>query len=245
MPGSCKRDSSHSQNLSILAKRKLLKFAENATFTHFFQPTWEELQVGFPMQGRWATDYFRNDHPLILEVGCGKGEYTVGLATKYPGKNFIGVDKKGARMWRGAKTTQEGNLPNVAFIRALAENLPQLFGPEEVDEIWITFPEPQPNSPRAKKRFTSRQFLDRYKKFLKPGGIVHLKTDNDSLFRYTLDIIKDDGHELLFSTENIYEQTDDTEIYDVLQVRTHYESLWLEQGLTIKYLRFRMGPGVH
>ena len=226
-----------------MAKRKLQRFAENATFRHFFQPAWEELQAGFPLKGIWRKEYFRNEHPLIIEVGCGKGEYTVSLARKYADANFIGLDKKGARMWRGAKTTDEISLPNVAFIRVLAEHLPDIFAPEEVDEIWITFPEPQPNSPRTKKRFTSPQFLERYREILNPKGIIHLKTDNDLFFKYTLDVINAGKHELLYRTEDLYGNANDPEVMDVLPVQTHYEKIWLEQGLKIKYLKFRLQPG--
>ena len=223
-----------------MAKRKLQRFAENATFRHFFQPTWEELQDGFSLKGQWRKDYFGNEHPLIVELGCGKGEYTISLARKYPGADFIGVDKKGARMWRGAKTTKETELTNVAFVRVLAENLPDIFAPGEVDEIWITFPEPQPNSPRTKKRFTSPQFLERYRKILKPRGVIHLKTDNDMLFEYTMEVIRNGDHDLLYQTGDLYGVADDPEVVDVLPVQTHYEKIWLEQGLKIKYLKFRL-----
>ena len=161
-----------------MAKRKLQRFAENETFNHFFQPGWEELSAGFSLHGKWNSDFFRNYNPVIIEVGCGKGEYTVELAKKYTTKNFIGIDKKGARMWRGAKTSDEEKHSNVAFVRVRAENICKVFGEAEVDEIWITFPEPQPNSPRHSKRFTSPEFIERFKKILKPGGIIHLKTDN-------------------------------------------------------------------
>jgi tRNA (guanine-N7-)-methyltransferase len=227
-----------------LAKRKLERFAENATFSHFFQPNWENLQEGFPLQGNWNRDFFLNDHPIVIEVGCGKGEYTVALATKYPDKNFIGIDKKGARMWRGAKTSIETALPNVAFVRALAENLPKLFGVKEVDELWITFPEPQPNSPRIKKRVTSPHFLQRYRSFLKPGGMIHLKTDNQEFYEYTLEVIRTDGHRLLYSNPDLYDQAGDPEVADVIPVQTHYEKIWLEQGLKIKYLRFCLNMAV-
>jgi tRNA (guanine-N7-)-methyltransferase len=225
-----------------LAKRKLERFAENATFTHFFQPSWEELQIGFPLKGLWLDKYFRNQFPISIEVGCGKGEYTVGLAEKYPGRNFIGIDKKGARMWRGARTTKDNSLVNVAFVRIKAECLTDVFAEAEVDEIWITFPEPQPNSPKAKKRFTSPEFMERYKKILKPGGIIHLKTDNDFLFKYTLDIIREFGHNLLYATEDLYANADHFLVKDVIPVQTHYEKMWLEKGLKIKYLRFQLQP---
>ena len=207
---------------------------------HFFQPTWNDLQSGFPLRGKWQSDYFRNDNPVIIELGCGKGEYTVSLAERYPHNNYIGIDKKGARMWRGAKTTEQNNLPNVAFVRILAEQLKEIFSPEEVAEIWITFPEPQPNSPRVKKRFTSPQFIERYRHILKPAGIIHLKTDNDVFFEYTLKVIEESGYELLFSTADLYSRPDDEEVKDVIAVKTHYEKMWLEQGLKIKYLRFRI-----
>jgi tRNA (guanine-N7-)-methyltransferase len=218
----------------------LERFAENASFTHFFQPTWEELESGFALKGNWLKEYFRNENPLIIEVGCGKGEYTVSLAEKYPACNYIGIDKKGARMWRGAKTTKENELPNAAFVRVRAENIPGIFSNDEVDEIWITFPEPQPNSPRTKKRFTSPQFLERYARVLKPGGLIHLKTDNDLFYEYTLDVIRESGHNLLYSTADLYSQPLDLEVKDVIPVQTHYEKIWLEQGLKIKYLRFQL-----
>ena len=224
-----------------MAKRKLQRFAENATFTHFFQPVWEELIKGFPLRGKWNSDFFKNANPIVIEMGCGKGEYTVDLSDKYPDRNFIGIDKKGARMWRGAKTSNEENRKNVAFVRTRAENICKVFGENEIDEIWITFPEPQPNSPRHSKRFTSPEFVARYRQLLKPGGIIHLKTDSDLFYSYTLEIIKAGGHELLYNNSNLYENSSDPEVKDVVEVQTHYEKMWLSQGLTIKYLRFRLG----
>ena len=223
-----------------MAKRKLQRFAENETFEHFFQPGWEELSAGFSLRGNWRSGFFRNDKPLIIEMGCGKGEYTVDLSGKYPERNFIGIDKKGARMWRGAKTSIEANRPNVAFLRIRAENICQVFGPAEVDEIWITFPEPQPNSPRHSKRFTSPEFIERYRKLLKPGGLIRLKTDNDMFYNYTLDVISEQGHKLLYSNNDLYANPDDSEVKDVIDVQTHYEKIWLSQGLTIKYLKFKL-----
>jgi len=223
-----------------LAKRKLQRFAENATFNHFFQPEWEELSAGFSLRGKWNDDFFKNDNPIIIEMGCGKGEYTVDLSDKYPERNFIGIDKKGARMWRGAKISNEEDRPNVAFVRIRAENIGMVFGPDEIDEIWITFPEPQPNSPRHSKRFTSPEFIERYRKVLKPGGTIHLKTDNDMFYNYTLDVIKEDGHHLIYNNSDLYANPGDPEVKDVIDVQTHYEKIWLEQGLTIKYLRFRL-----
>jgi tRNA (guanine-N7-)-methyltransferase len=223
-----------------LAKRKLQRFAENATFNHFFQPLWEELAAGFPLRGKWNSDFFGNNNPVIIEMGCGKGEYTVDLSDKYPERNFIGIDKKGARMWRGAKTSIEDNRKNVAFVRTRAENICMVFGPGEIDEIWITFPEPQPNSPRHSKRFTSPEFISRYRKMLKPGGSIHLKTDSDLFYTYTLEVISESGHDLLYSNGDLYANPTDPEVKDVVDVQTHYEKIWLSQGLTIKYLRFRL-----
>ena len=223
-----------------MAKRKLQRFAENATFNHFFQPLWEELAAGFPLRGKWNSDFFGNNNPVIIEMGCGKGEYTVDLSDKYPERNFIGIDKKGARMWRGAKTSIEDNRKNVAFVRTRAENICMVFGPGEIDEIWITFPEPQPNSPRHSKRFTSPEFISRYRKMLKPGGIIHLKTDSDLFYTYTLEVISESGHNLLYSNGDLYANPSDPEVKDVVDVQTHYEKIWLSQGLTIKYLRFRL-----
>jgi tRNA (guanine-N7-)-methyltransferase len=223
-----------------LAKRKLERFAENETFHHFFQPGWEELSAGFLLRGKWNSDFFSNTNPIVIEMGCGKGEYTVDLSAKYPHRNFIGIDKKGARMWRGAKTSKEENSANVAFVRARAENICKIFGPDEIDEIWITFPEPQPNSPRHSKRFTSPEFIARYRQILKPGGIIHLKTDNDMFYNYTMEVIQEGGHKLLYHIDDLYANPADPEVKDVVDVQTHYEKIWLEQGLTIKYLKFRL-----
>lgn len=223
-----------------MAKRKLQRFAENATFSHFFQPGWEELSAGFSLRGKWNAEFFGNNNPIVIEIGCGKGEYTVDLSEKYPERNFIGIDKKGARMWRGAKTSKEEDRPNVAFVRIRAENIYKVFAPGEVDEIWITFPEPQPNSPRHSKRFTSPEFIQRYRQILKPGGIIHLKTDNDMFYDYTLNVIKEGNHHLVYNNNNLYANPGDAEINDVIDVQTHYEKIWLEQGLTIKYLRFKL-----
>jgi tRNA (guanine-N7-)-methyltransferase len=225
-----------------LAKRKLERFAENATFKHFFQPSFFDLQTGFPLQGKWRKDFFHNNNPIIVELGCGKGEYTVALAARYPERNFIGIDKKGARMWQGGKTSHEASMPNVAFVRSRAELIGSVFGKSEVNEIWITFPEPQPNSPRSKKRFTSSQFLSRYKQILRPGGILHLKTDSNLVFESTLEVIQSGGHILHFSCDDLYNNVSDEKVQDVICVQTHYEKMWLGKGLTIKYLNFSLNP---
>lgn len=225
-----------------MAKRKLERFAENATFKHFFQPSFFDLKAGFPLKGKWNGDFFHNNNPLIIELGCGKGEYTVALAARYPNRNFIGVDKKGARMWRGGKTSHEEAMPNVAFVRSRAELIEYIFGPAEVSEIWITFPEPQPNSPRSKKRFTSPQFINRYRKILKDDGILHLKTDSDLVYKSTLEVIKAGGHKLNFTCDDLYKFNIDDQVQDVIAVQTHYEKMWLEKGFTIKYLNFSLNP---
>lgn len=223
-----------------MAKRKLQRFTENRTFNHFFQPTWEELEKGFFLKGCWNDSFFRNNHPIVLELGCGKGEYTVELAHKYPEKNYIGIDKKGARMWRGAKTSDTHDMDNVAFVRTQAENICSIFDTNEVDELWITFPEPQPRSLKVKKRFTSPAFLERFGVILKSGGIIHLKTDNDEFYNYTLEVIREGHHTLIFSTDDLYAQPPGDHTRDVSGVKTHYENIWLEQGLKIKYLKFNL-----
>lgn len=205
-----------------------------------FQLVWDDIRAGFPLKGKWQQDYFRNSNPVIIELGCGKGEYTVGLAGLYPDKNFIGLDKKGARMWRGAKTTAENNIPNIAFVRVQIESIDAVFAHGEVDEIWITFPEPHPNSPRTKKRFTSPQFINRYRQILKEGGVIHLKTDSDLVYTYTLDVIRAGGHHLIYSSDDLYAEEISYVTRDVVAVQTFYEQMWLAQGMKIKYLCFRI-----
>jgi tRNA (guanine-N7-)-methyltransferase len=223
-----------------LGKNKLERFAENNTFDHFFQPSFDDLMTGFPLKGKWHTDFFGNDHPIILELGCGKGEYTVNLAANYPDKNFIGLDKKGARLWRGGKTSKENQMGNVAFIRTRIEQIEHLFSAGEVSEIWITFPEPQPRTAKAKKRFTSPQFIERFRKIMKPEGIIHLKTDSDLFFDYTLEVINEDGHELIYSNTDLYNNPDDLKIKEVIAVQTFYEKMWLAEGCKIKYLEYKI-----
>ncbi|HPV56712.1 MAG TPA: tRNA (guanosine(46)-N7)-methyltransferase TrmB, partial [Tenuifilaceae bacterium] len=174
-----------------MAKNKLRRFAENETFENLFQPTMSDVMNGdFHLKGKWRSDYFKNSNPIVLELGCGKGEYSVGLAKMFPEKNFIGADIKGARLWRGAKTAVEEKMSNVAFIRTRIEHIASFFAPEEVDEIWVTFPDPQPREKKSKKRLTSSRFLNHYAKFLKPNGIVHLKTDSQALHAYTKAVIE-------------------------------------------------------
>lgn len=218
-------------------KNKLQRFAENKTFGNMFQLTYDEVKNGFELKGKWREKFFKNNNPLILELACGKGEYTVGLAERYPDKNFIGMDIKGARIWRGLVDAKEKNLNNVAFIRTRIDQIGFYFDKEEIDEIWITFPDPQPRVRDEKRRLTSPQFLERYKPLLKKDHIIHLKTDNIIFYDYTLDVIKEGGHKLLYTNEDIYNSDLDNE---VTQIQTFYEKIWLANGVKIKYLQFRL-----
>ncbi len=218
-------------------KNKLQRFAENKTFGNMFQLTYDEVKNGFELKGKWREKFFKNNNPLILELACGKGEYTVGLAERYPDKNFIGMDIKGARIWRGLVDAKEKNLNNVAFIRTRIDQIGFYFDKEEIDEIWITFPDPQPRVRDEKRRLTSPQFLERYKPLLKKDHIIHLKTDNLIFYDYTLDVIKEGGHKLLYTNEDIYNSDLDNE---VTQIQTFYEKIWLANGVKIKYLQFRL-----
>lgn len=193
------------------------------------------MDAGKPYKGNWAASFFNNGHPVVLELACGKGEYTVNLARLFPDKNFIGVDYKGNRIWRGAKTALEDGITNVGFLRIQIENLTDYFAPGEVDEIWITFPDPQPQLSREKKRLTSPRFLDQYRLLLKPGGIIHLKTDNDALHQYTHDQIAGLGLKLHIRTEDLYHSpyTD-----EVLSIKTYYEKKYLQVNKNINYLKF-------
>lgn len=220
-------------------KNKLQRFAENLTFSNLFQLPYEEVIKGFDLKGKWKTEFFKNNHPLVLELGCGKGEYTVEMAKRTPEKNFIGVDIKGARMWRGLKTAQEDGLKNVAFVRTRIELSEYYFGAREVDEIWITFPDPQVKAVRERKRLTSPRFLNRYALFLNPEAIIHLKTDALLLYDYTREVVEQGGHKLLEANEDIYASGMDNE---VTQIQTFYEKKWLKYGTKIKYLAFKLNP---
>lgn len=215
-------------------KKKLLRFAENETFDNFFQPPYREYIEGFPLKGKWH-EFFGNDNPIFLELGCGKGEYTIAQACKYPDRNFIGIDIKGSRMYLGCKISQEEQLKNVAFVRIQIEMIEHIFGPDEVKGIWVVFPDPQLKKANIKKRLTSPQFLNRYAKILAPGSKVNLKTDNDVLYHYTMAVVEEDKHQLEFSTADLYNSGYDG---DVMLTKTFYENIWLQEGLTIKYVRF-------
>lgn len=221
------------------SKNKLKRFNENETFANVVQPKRDELVNGeFNLKGQWNSSFFKNNNPLILELGCGKGEYTVGLAKKYPNKNFIGIDIKGARFWRGAKTAVEEGIENAAFLRTQIELIEYAFAEKEVDEIWITFPDPQIKYKRTKHRMTNSEFLERYKKILKPDGVVNLKTDSEFMHGYTLGLLHGAGHEVLYANHNVYKQEGSPE--EVTAIQTFYESQYLEKNKAITYIRFKI-----
>jgi tRNA (guanine-N7-)-methyltransferase len=221
------------------SKNKLKRFKENETFDNVIQPKREELVGGtFPFKGFWNKNVFKNENPIVLELGCGKGEYSIGLAKKYPDRNFIGIDIKGARFWRGAKTAIEEGISNVAFLRTQIELIEYAFDKNEVDEIWITFPDPQIKYKRTKHRMTNSEFLERYKKILKPEGIVNLKTDSEFMHGYTLGLLHGAGHEVLYANHNVYKQEGSPE--EVTAIQTFYESQYLEQNKPITYIRFKI-----
>jgi tRNA (guanine-N7-)-methyltransferase len=221
------------------SKNKLKRFKENETFVNVFQPTREEVVADqFPLKGKWNSDFFKNDHPIVLELGCGKGEYSVGLAERFPHKNFIGIDIKGARFWRGAKTALENGLHNVAFVRTQIELIEHCFAANEVSEIWITFPDPQIKYKRTKHRMTNAAFLDNYKKILQPNGLMHLKTDSEFMHGYTLGLLHGAGHEVLYANHNIYKNEGAPD--EVTGIQTFYESQYLEVNKAITYIQFRI-----
>ena len=225
--------------LEVGSKNKLKRFKENETFTNVFQPTREEV-VGdqFPLKGKWNSEFFKNDNPIVLELGCGKGEYSVGLAERFPEKNFVGIDIKGARFWRGAKTAVESGMNNVAFVRTQIELINHIFAENEISEIWITFPDPQIKYKRTKHRMTNAEFLERYKKILKPSGLMHLKTDSEFMHGYTLGLLHGLGHEVIYANHNIYKN--EGAPAEVTGIQTFYESQYLEVNKPITYIKFRI-----
>ncbi len=220
-------------------KNKLFKFAETKTFPHFFEPElYYDNTVDFKLKSKWNSDFFKNNNPIFLELGCGKGEYSVNMAKTNPDKNFIGIDIKGARMWRGAKDAMNCKLKNIAFVRTRVEFTPLCFTKNEIDEIWITFPDPQlgPKN-RIKKRLTSPRFLTYYQNFLKDNACINLKTDDTTLYNYTKQVLLANNLEILIDTDNLYK----SKYYvGVLQLKTHYEKLWNNENKDIKYLKFRL-----
>lgn len=223
-----------------MSKGKLQKFAEMETFQNVFQYPYSVISdVPFEMQGHWREQYFHNDNPIVLELGCGKGEYTVGLARMYHDVNFIGVDIKGARMHTGAKQALDEHLPNVAFLRTNIEIIDRFFGPDEVQEIWLTFSDPQMKNPR--KRLTSTYFMNRYRKFLVDRGVVHLKTDSNFLFTYTAFMVEKNSLPVLLRTEDLYHTGGlDERTRQILGIHTYYENQWIERGFNIRYMKFML-----
>lgn len=222
-----------------MVKNKLSKFAQINTFPNVVQPGDLHPCPDHPLKGQWNEKFFMNDNPIILEVGCGKGEYTTGLGTKFPGHNFIGIDIKGERLWKGAREALDSGLLNVAFLRIQAERINHFFSENEVSGIWLTFPDPQLQGSRSRKRLSSPDFLMRFEKILKSDGLIHLKTDNRALFDYTLYIIKQQGHILGQHTYDLYNSNDITE-EGVKEINTYYEAIYLKKGLPIHYLQFRL-----
>jgi tRNA (guanine-N7-)-methyltransferase len=223
-----------------MGKGKLAKFADMASYENVFQYPFSVVEhVPFEMKGHWREQYFHNDHPIVLELGCGKGEYTVELAKLYPDINFIGVDIKGARMWTGATQALHEGLKNVAFLRTNIEIIERFFSENEVQEIWLTFSDPQMKNPR--KRLTSTYFMERYRKFLVDGGIIHLKTDSNFLFTYTTYMVEHNHLPVLLSTRDLYsEDSENSEYSEAASIQTYYESMWIARGLNIKYMKWRL-----
>ena len=224
-----------------MGKNKLARFEENRKLPNVIQPTREEALGNFELKGKWRESFFKNNNPIVLELGCGKGEYSVGMAKAFPDKNFIGVDIKGARFWFGAKEAVENNLKNAAFLRTQIELVDYFFAENEVDEIWITFPDPQIKYRRTKHRLTHPDFLARYQRILKPGGIIHLKTDSEFLHGYTLGYLQGAGHEIITAHHDIYGAPEYEPGTPLLRdVRTYYEELFSAKGKTITYIKFRL-----
>lgn len=234
-----------------MGKNKLAKWTEFGSYSNVIQPRIDDISgKDHPIKGCWKTNLFANENPIVLELGCGKGEYTVGLASKFISKNFIGIDIKGARMWRGAKTSNELNLKNVAFLRTRIEFINSFFTSEEVDEIWITFPDPHTGGKNPGKRLTSPRFLNSYNNFLKDKGLIHLKTDSFELFDFTRKIVIKNNLEIVSCTDDLYMDHHDNEVNpyknvpaDILSIRTHYEKMFLAKGMKINYLSFKLEKG--
>ena len=228
-----------------MGKNKLKKFAEMETFHNVFQCGARECVEDSPvvtMRGKWRELYFHNNNPIVLELGCGRGEYTVGLAQRDPNKNYIGIDIKGARMWAGAKQAELAGIRNVAFLRTNIEMISNFFSPDEIDEIWITFPDPQMK--KATKRLTSTYFMQRYRQLLRPDGIIHLKTDSPFLYTYTQAMVKENHYPILVDTDDLYSEeavrTLGDKANEARMLQTHYENQWLDRGLTIKYIVWQL-----
>lgn len=219
------------------SKNKMKRFRENETFENVVQPTRQEVLDGFSLKGEWHT-FFKNKNPIVVELGCGKGEYTLALAKRNPEINYIGVDIKGARFWRGAKTALNEDITNVAFLRTQIELIDSIFAPNEVSEIWITFPDPQIKYKRTKHRMTNPVFLEKYKKVLVEKGLIHLKTDSEFMHGYTLGLLQGAGHDILYANHDVYHNEGAPSI--VIEVQTFYEQIFLDEGKPITYLQFKL-----
>jgi tRNA (guanine-N7-)-methyltransferase len=225
-----------------VGKGKLKRFQEMKTFNHVFQPGFTEVyQKDYKIKGKWAAEFFKNNNPIILELGCGKGEYTTGLAQRNPNCNYIGVDIKGARMWLGAKIAFEKQLNNVAFVRTRVDLIESFFGESEISEIWLTFSDPQPK--KVKKRLSSSNFLSKYKKFLKKDGLIHIKTDSKLLFEYSLALAEKNKFFITFISRNVY--NDENLPESVSAIQTFYEKQFLEEGKKIHYLQYKLNNKSH
>jgi tRNA (guanine-N7-)-methyltransferase len=221
-----------------VGKNKLARWAELGSFSKVIQPGKDVINgMDHPVKGLWRKNIFQNNNPVILELGCGKGEYTTGLSERFPDNNYIGVDIKGARLWRGAKTANDNDVHNAAFLRTRIEFINSFFEEDEVDEIWITFPDPHPVKRNSNKRLVCPWFLNRYRKILRDNGIIHLKTDNSELFLYTKNLVERNNLQIISSTPDLYNEMKGD---DILSIRTHYENLFLKEGSKIHYLSFRL-----
>ncbi|QYJ69317.1 tRNA (guanosine(46)-N7)-methyltransferase TrmB [Flavobacterium litorale] len=221
------------------SKNKLKRFKENETFNNVIQPSREaEVLNNFSLKGNWGKTFFKNENPIVLELGCGKGEYTIGMAKRDPNTNFIGIDIKGARFWRGAKTAIDEGIANVAFLRTQIELIEYFFAENEIAEIWITFPDPQIKYKRTKHRLTNSEFLQRYKKILVPNGIVNLKTDSEFMHGYTLGLLHGEGHEIMYANHHVYRNEGSPAI--VTEIQTFYEQQYLQKGKPITYIQFKI-----
>ncbi|MCE9539676.1 MAG: tRNA (guanosine(46)-N7)-methyltransferase TrmB [Bacteroidetes bacterium] len=224
----------------MMAKRKAKKFAEVNSFNNCFFLSFEESRAeGLPLKGNWNKNYFKNNNPIVLELGCGKGEYTVGLAQRYPDINFIGVDIKGNRIWTGARTATDNKMNNVAFIRTRIDFIDTCFSSNEVNEIWITFPDPQPQKSRIRNRLTNMIFINRYKKILKNNGIINLKTDSEPFYDFTREVIAENKLEELDATNDLYSNTVKRD-ESLTSIKTYYEKKFSDKGFKICYLKFRI-----
>lgn len=222
-----------------MGKDKLRRFAENENFPNLIQPAFSYPPADHQLKGKWRTDFFKNENPIVLELGCGRGEYAVNLAELFPTKNFIGIDWKGARLWRGSKTGIENKISNLGFVRIQIQDAYAMFAENEVNEVWITFPDPQMETGRVRKRLTAPRYFDLYRKFMTADGIVNLKTDSFPFYEYTLEVVAEQKLEILRQTDDLYNSSI---VDEVLSIKTTYEKIWLKGGSKICYLQFKLNP---